>query len=204
MRSIDLCGIGISKLSRSVIAAAILGAAFSLAGCATMRESLKGLEDETKPDEFARAKAFLTEGNYEAAFKENQRILAEGNGAPDVALFNMGLIWASLNPKKDYPRALTSFKTLVNQHPHSAFAEQSKIWIQVLEEHQKLANEKQKLIDERQKLVDDRQKLVEEKRTSTREREALSQEREKLKYTLEKSRQLDMQIEKRRRQTQSR
>jgi tetratricopeptide (TPR) repeat protein len=189
--------IRVSKPHRRVIAATILGAVLSLAGCAAMEESFKGLDGEKKPDEFGRAKALLAEGNYEAAFKENQKLLTEGRAAPDVALFNMGLISASLSPRKDYPRALTSFQTLVNQHPHSAFAEQAKVWIQVLEEHQKLVHEKQRLMEERQK-------LVEEKRASTREREALSQDREKLKYTVEKSRQLDMQIEKRRRQTQSR
>jgi hypothetical protein len=185
----DFRRIEVSKLSRRLITVAILGTVLSLGGCATLQESLRGL-GEKKADEFTHAKALLTEGNYEAAFKENQKLLAEGKGAPDVALFNMGLISASLNPKKDYPRALTSFKTLVNQYPGSTFAEQARVWIQVLEERQKLAEEKQK--------------LLEEKRAATREREALSQEREKLKYSVEKSRQLDMQIEQRRRQTQSR
>jgi hypothetical protein len=114
-----------------------------------------------------------------------------GTAAPDVALFNMGLISAhSSNLKRDYPRALSSFKTLVNQYPESPFMEQAKVWIQVLEERQRIAGE--------------RQKLLEEKRNLTREREALSQEREKLKYTVEKTRQLDIEIEKRRRKTQSR
>jgi hypothetical protein len=188
--------IHVTQLSRRWLVAALFGAVLSSGGCATLRETL-GSPSEKKPDEFARPKALLAEGNYEAAFKENERLLAEGKAAPDVALFNMGLISASLNPRKDYARALTSFKTLVNQYPGSTFAEQAKVWIQVLQERQKLAEEKHKLIEEKQKLVED-------KRAATREREALSQEREKLKYTVEKSRQLDMQIEKRRRQTQSR
>jgi hypothetical protein len=180
------------------LAAATLGAVLSLAGCATIQESPKDLESENKPDQFERAKNLFTQGNYAAALKENQRVLAEEKGAHDVALFNMGVISAySLNPQKDYPRALTSFKTLVNQHPQSPLTKQAEVWIQVLEEHQRIANEKQKLVDERQK-------LLEGKRTLTREREVLSQEREKLKYAVEKSQQLDIQIEKRRRQTQNR
>jgi tetratricopeptide (TPR) repeat protein len=196
MKNTDDSGrIHVPKLSRRWLAAAFFGVLLSLSGCATLRERVGGLR-EKNPDEFARHKALLVEGNYEAAFKENEKLLAEGKGAPDVALFNMGLISASLNPRKDYPRALTSFKTLVNQYPDSMFAEQAKVWIHVLQERQKLAEEKQKLVEEKQKLAED-------KRASTREREALSQEREKLKYTVEKSRQLDMKIEKRRRQTQS-
>ena len=105
-----------------------------------------------------------------------------------MALFNIGLISAhSSNPNKDHQRALNSFKTLVGQYPSSRLAEQARIWIQVIEEHYRLA--------------DERQKLVEEKRMLTREREILSQEREKLRYIAEKSRQVDLEIEKRRRQT---
>ncbi len=58
--------------------------------------------------------------------------------------------------------------------------EPAKTWITVLEEHQKIADEKRSL---------------------TKEREALVQEKDKLKYTIEKSRQVDIEIEKRRRGT---
>ena len=138
----------------------------------------------------ARATSLFNEGNYDAAFQENQRLLAERKTAPDLALFNMGLIYAySLNPKKDYSTALGYFKTVVAQYPQSPICEQSKVWVQVLEEHQKI--------------VDERQKLVEEKRILTRERESLAQEREKLKQAVDKSRRLDIEIDKRRRQMQS-
>ena len=43
--------------------------------------------------------------------------------------------------------------------------------------------------------------MADEKRTTTKERESLMQEKEKLKYTIEKSRQVDVEIEKRRRGT---
>ena len=181
------CGIAMPTPtgSRSLLSTALLATVLSMAGCATFQES------EKTPDPFERAKILFAEGNYEAAFKENQRLLVQARGAPDVALFNMAHISAfSLNPKKDYARALGSFKSLVNQHPESPLTEPAKAWIQVLEEHQKIAGEKQKLLEERRILA--------------REKETLSQEKEKLKYTVEKSRQLDIEIEKRRRQTQSR
>ena len=168
---------------------AAMAALLSFTGCATLQvEPDAAPEKIAKPNPFAHATALLNEGNYGAALKENQRLLAEKKAAPDVALFNMGLISAhSSNPRKDYPRALNSFKTLTLQYPRSPLMEQAKIWIQVIEEHQRI--------------VDERQKLVEEKRVLTREREVLSQEREKLKYTDEKSRQVDLDIEKRRRKT---
>jgi hypothetical protein len=168
----------------------VLAALLSLAGCATMRINSMGSGTESNAEYIERSKALFTEGNYEAALKENQKALAEKKVALDVALFNMGLISAySSNPQKDYPKALVSFRTLVSQYPQSPLAEQAKVWVLVLEEHQKI--------------TEDKQKLVEEKRALTRERELLSLEREKLKYTAEKLRQVDIEIEKRRRQTLS-
>jgi outer membrane protein assembly factor BamD (BamD/ComL family) len=128
---------------------------------------------------FEQSNALFYRGQYEAAYNENQKILQEGRGAPDVALFNMGMISAhSANPKKNYPRALSSFRTLIAEYPQSPLIEPAKTWIQVLEEYQKLADEKRVLM---------------------REREAFVHEKDKLKYTVEKSQQVDVDIEKRRR-----
>lgn len=183
------------------VCAAVLLAFFFLAGCATLwepstvREPSQEVEAERKTDPFERSKALIAEGNYEAAYQENHKILSEGQGAADVALFNMGMVSAySLNPRRNYPRALTCFTTLVNDHPQSPLVEQARLWIQVL-------RERQKMVDEKQRVLEEKQKLIEEKRTLIREREILSQEKEQLKYTVEKSRQIDIEIEKLRRQT---
>jgi hypothetical protein len=128
--------------------------------------------------------------NFEVALKENQAALASGKIAPDVALYNTGFIWAHpANPKKDSAKAIHSFQTLVAEHPRSSLLEPAKTWIQILEQQQKI--------------VEERRKLTEEKRTLDKEREMLAQERQKLNYANEKSRQLDLEIEKRRRQTLS-
>lgn len=178
------------KMHHFLTAFAAVSAFFFFFGCATVRQNSRDPKSD-RSDQFALAKVLFKEGNYEAAMKENQQLLSEGKAPGDMALYNIGLISAcSLNPKKDYLKAVDTFKKLVSQYPHSSFVEEAKVWIQVLEEHQKIAEE--------------RQKFLEEKRNLTREREILSQEREKLKYTVEKSRQLDIEIEKRRRQTQSR
>jgi len=129
---------------------------------------------------FERANALLSEGQYESAYNETQRILKEESDARDLALFNLGMISAhSANPKKNYPRALSYFRTLVKEYPQSPVAEPAKTWIQVLEEYQRMSEEKRLLV---------------------REREVLMQEKEKLKYANEKSRQVDVEIEKRRRE----
>jgi tetratricopeptide (TPR) repeat protein len=184
-------GIPVMKAFQDLFCAAALFAAFFfLAACATVREQIKSLQShrETKP--FERSEALFAQGNFDAAFEENQKALSDGTGAPDVALFNMGLISAySLNPKRDYQKALGFFRKVVD-HPKSPLIEQAKVWIQVLEEHEKMTS--------------DKQRLAEEKRALTREKELLSHEKAKLRNMVEKSRQVDIDIERRRRQAQTR
>ncbi|MGE5219050.1 MAG: hypothetical protein ACM3SP_18805 [Chloroflexota bacterium] len=134
----------------------------------------------------ARGPIVQTPTNFDTVLRENQAALAKRKGAQDLALYNVGVILADpSNPKREPAKAMHSFKTLVTEHPRSAYAEQAKTWIHVLEQQQKIADEKQK--------------LAAEKRALNREREMLLQERQKLKYASEKSQQLDMEIERRRR-----
>lgn len=176
------------KVLQGLFCVAIWAATFSLVGCGAVSENMKGLQSGGQTE--SRSDALFAQGDYDGAFKENQKALGDGRGEADVALFNMGLISAySLNPKKDYATAFVYFRKVVQDYPHSKLTEQAKVWIQVLEEHQRVMEEKQK--------------LAEEKKTLTRERELLSQERERLKQTVEKSRQVDIDIENRRRQTQT-
>jgi hypothetical protein len=165
---------------RSVTA---LSACFIVIGCTTGEFGVGS--------DSGRGPIVQTPTNFETALKQNRAALAERKGAQDLALYNIGVILAHpSNPRRDQTKAVQSFKTLVAEHPRSTYAEQAKAWIQVLEQQQKLA--------------DERQKLAEEKRSLTREREMLLQERQKLNYANEKSQQLDMEIEKRRRQSLTR
>jgi hypothetical protein len=171
------------RKSNSLLAAAALILCAFIAGCATMEQQPPAIDSPTGNS--------ILPSNFDQALKENQRALAEGKGPPDVALFNIGVVSAhSANPKKDYSRALLAFRSLVKDHPSSPRAEQAKIWIQALEQIQKNTEEIQK--------------LAEEKRAVARERDLVVQERNKLNYATEKSRQLDAEIEKRRRQSLNR
>jgi hypothetical protein len=168
---------------------------FGLISCSSITETVQGPSPEP-----VKHPAIMTSApaNFEVALKENQMALAAGKMAPDIALYNTGVLLAHpSNPKKDYPKAIHSFQTLIAEHPRSSLHEPAKTWIQVLEQQQKVA-------EQQQKVAEDRRKLAEEKRALDREREMLSQERQKLNYATEKSRQLDLEIEKRRRQTLSR
>ena len=172
-----------SCILRSTIGAAALLLCSLIAGCSTTEQQPQGANSPSG--------GLIIPSNFDQALKENQKALAEGKGPLDIPLYNIGVVFAhSANPKRDYPRALLSFRTLVKDYPSSPRAEQAKIWIQALEQNQKNSEEGQKLADE--------------KRALSRERDQLAQERSKLNYTIEKSRQLDAEIEKRRKQSLNR
>jgi Skp family chaperone for outer membrane proteins len=155
---------------------------FSLSGCSKLGEFVQG----SGSAQVDHRRVLQTPANFDIALKENQAALGQNKPAPDIALFNIGVILAHpSNPKKDSSRALLSFKALVKEHPQSALLEPSKTWIQVLELQQEVDAE--------------RRNLAEEKRALSRDREALAREREKLDYANQKSLQLDLEIEKRRR-----
>ena len=177
--TIDFCW-RISRPARRFCGKAMLGASLFLVGFAT------GAIDPG----YDHGQIGQTPSNFEIALKQNQTALFERKGSPDVALYNIGLILSHpSNPRKDQPKALHSFKTLVTDHPRSPLVNPAKTWIQVLEQQQKNAEERQRLADE--------------KRTLAREREMLLQERQKLNYANERSQQLDVEIDKRRRQSLS-
>jgi hypothetical protein len=161
-------------------AAVVINACLMVAGCST--------GELGSASDYSRGPIVQTPANFDTALRQNQAALAERKGAQDLALYNIGLILAHpSNPRRDPTKAVQSFKTVVTEHPRSMYAEQAKTWIQVLEQQQKIA--------------DERHKLAEEKRALAREREMLAQERQKLNYANEKSQQLDMEIERRRRQS---
>ena len=162
-----------------------------LSGCAQVLDGTARASNQTLAnDSLARAKRLFQEGNYEASLKENENALAlaAGKTPADEALFNMGLIAAhSNNPAKNYSRALILFDRLVREYPESRLTEQGKVWIEVLREHQKVAEERKGLIQEKQML--------------TKEKLALAREREKLNQSIEQSRKVDVDIEEKRRKS---
>ena len=118
-----------------------------------MERSRAGEESSPPPqDSFPRVKIHLEQGNFEAALEESQRALSSSGktAAKDRALFQMGLIYAaSRNPKRDLEKSLSLFLRLVKEYPQSPFAAEAKIWIDLLQENQKLSRmiEKSKEVD---------------------------------------------------------
>lgn len=117
----------------------------SLTGCATLKEM--EAKRETR-ETLVTAQKLLDQGDYEGALKENQKVLSLYDNVPpgDEALFNAGLIYAHYGyPKRDCKKSLDLFKRLVQMFPHSPLVGQTKIWIGILQENERLSREIEEL-----------------------------------------------------------
>jgi TolA-binding protein len=78
----------------------------------------------------------LAQGDFQGALQANREVLDQfPRSAPgDVALFNMGLIHIHhTNPKKDIGQAQNYFSRLLKEFPDSPRAEETRVWIGILE-----------------------------------------------------------------------
>jgi tetratricopeptide (TPR) repeat protein len=139
------------------------------------QEKMK-LEEECEAGRrLLRNRELISQGKYEEALKEIEKILAASPRHPleDEALFQMGLIYSQPgNPKKDYAKSINHFKKLMKDYPQSSWSELAKAWTGMLQEN-------------------DRLNQAIEKSNQTIER---------LNQTIEKSKQVDIEIEEKRRE----
>lgn len=151
---------------------------FGLAGCAFLK-SLRE-RDEARVS-FQRGQRLLANGDYDGALTENQKALSLAASQPpaDEALFQMALIYAHPdNPKRDQRRALALFRRVIHEHAKSPVAEQARVWIGVLQSSEKLAQANEKLNQAVEKLTHTNEKLTEQ---------------------IQKSKQIDIEIEEKKR-----
>jgi tetratricopeptide (TPR) repeat protein len=114
----------------------------------TKHEETKFEEYDESREYLIRSKKLLAQGNYEGAIAENHKVLSlsDRRSMKDEALFNLGLIYAHFrNPQKDIEKSLEYFKRLIKNYPKSAFVEQAKIWVAILEENEELSYHIQRL-----------------------------------------------------------
>ena len=134
---------------------------FSLAGVMVLSLFSCALLQETRDHEEAktyllRGQKCLAQGDFDGSLNETQKALALSPNQPpaDDALYTLGLVYAHFgNVKKDYARSLGFFEQLMREFPTSPFAQEAKIWANVLQENKdhaqiienlKLATEKLK------------------------------------------------------------
>ena len=116
---------------------------FSLAGVMVLSLLSCALLQETRDREEAKAyllrgQKCLAQGDFDGSLTETQKALALSPSQPpaDDALYTLGLVYAHFgNAKKDYGRSLGFFEQLMREFPRSPFAQEAKIWANVLQEN---------------------------------------------------------------------
>ena len=158
----------------------------------------------------ASAQQELLRGDYEGSLKSYERaiVMAQNQPPADMATYNVGLVLAHpLNPKNDRPKAITAFNRVIATYPDSVWAEQARVWINVLNEAEEAKREiaktkqlaaKSQEESERSRQAAEKSKLEVDK--SRLELDKSRQEIDKMKQMIEKSKQIDIEIEKKRRE----
>ncbi len=191
-------------------------------GCATMAKSWEELNQQSaspegkpvpsdvgaatsalKKDDLARiylrnGKKFLIEGDYQGSLREFQKVVALlGKASPaDEAVFYTGMVYVYWgNPKKDYGQAMTFLKRVVKEYPKSPFLLQADTWVGILLARETLVGENEKLIKAAAKLEKDNERLARENEKWIKEHEKWIRENEKLTKMLEEYKQVDIDIE---------
>ena len=139
-----------------------------LSGCVTLEkvtapETAGDTRNIGKPEDSAKSMAAILERaaqlcsqrDYDGALRENERVLSlAGKNPPgDRALFNMGLIYAhGENPKKDYEKASQFLQRMIQDYPQSSLADEAKTWARVLQENARSRQESERFRRENEKL----------------------------------------------------
>ena len=104
-------------------------------------EPREALELREANDYLNAAQSLLAKGDFEGSLRENQKVLnlLKDQSPADTAIFQMGLVYVHpKNPKKDNKRAIYFFNRVIKGYPESAWVEQAKIWVGVLDGVEKL------------------------------------------------------------------
>jgi hypothetical protein len=122
--------------------------------------------------------------------QEDQKNLHASANMPTTAevLFNTGLSYADpRDPRKDHNRSVTTFKRLIKEHPKSVWADRSHILLDVLQENARL----------RKQSTDNQQENARLRKQSTDNQ----QENARLKQIIEQSKNVDIEIEQKKRES---
>jgi hypothetical protein len=148
------------------------------------RDAEEKRKEETARAHLLKGQKLFAQGDFEGAISENQIIVTffQGKSPMEEALFMLGLIYAHPdNPNKNFSKALDLMKRVVKEYPASVFVQQAKAWIGLLLINEKAVKENDKLTKENDKLL--------------KENEKLTKELEKMSKMLEEYKQVDIEIE---------
>ncbi|MFQ5850102.1 MAG: hypothetical protein ACE5JU_05870 [Candidatus Binatia bacterium] len=164
-----------------------------------MQDITKRIEAEGS---LLRSQQYVARGDFEAAIKENARVLSLSGDSPpsDQALFNLGLIYAHYeNPQRNYRKSLVLFRRLLKDYSKSYLFDRTRIWVGLLEEIQSTDKEFERLNRTIEKLNGENQRLNKKIEKSRKENQRLNNEINELIYMIKRSKQVDIEVEKKKR-----
>lgn len=96
-------------------------------------------QDQARPH-LVRGHRLFAQGDYDGSLHEMQKVLLLVTGKPpaDEALFTISLIYTHPdNPKRDLGKSISSFRRVIREYPQSLWADQAKMWVDVIQENEK-------------------------------------------------------------------
>lgn len=178
-----------------------------LSGCSLLRD---WREQRQIRDSMLQGHSLFVYGDYDGAVAQfRQALVLAGDHAPaDAAVYNIGLIYAHPeNPKRDNRKALEAFSQVTSEYARSPWAEQARIWVDLLQQVEisrqeaeltREAMEESKQAIERSRQDAEKFKLAAEKSKQEVDRTRL--EMEKSRQALERANQIDIEIEQKKRE----
>ncbi len=182
----------------------VAGLILAMSGCGALKEAT---DRQQAQHSILLSQKLLAQGDYEGSLRENQQValLFAEQSPGDEAIFNMALIYTDeRNPKKDYQVAIGLLKKLQTSYPKSPLVAQSRVWVGVLEEHERLAQTNERLTQTNDKLAEHNDKLSQANEKLVQANEKLVQANEKLNQVIKKSQQVDLEIELKKREKERR
>jgi outer membrane protein assembly factor BamD (BamD/ComL family) len=166
-------------------------------------DAQKDKNSESSKAGLLEAKKLFRNGEYEAAFREYQKVVVLLNKKPpaDEALFFMGLILAyPENPRKDFRRSIELMRNVISDFPLSYYYEPAKAWLGVLQENEKLSRTSEKVHQEKETLAKELERLSRAHDKTVKDYEKIVRENERLNKMMEEYKQVDIEMEGRKRE----
>jgi hypothetical protein len=177
-----------------------------VSGCSLWQESSRQREMR---ESLQAGNQMLVHGDFDGSLKAFQSVVLTAQDKPpaDVAVYKTGVLFAHPhNPKRDLRKAMSAFSQVVTSFPSSGWAEQARVWVELLkeaEEAKQKAEQSREAIERSQlELEKNRQAMEKSKQEMERSRAELErtrQEIEKTRQVIEKSKQVDIEIDQKRR-----
>jgi outer membrane protein assembly factor BamD (BamD/ComL family) len=101
--------------------------------------------------DFQQAGDSTKQGNYKESLSKYEQIMSRHPSIGDVALFKMGLIYASAKyQQKDYQKSMECFQRVIKYYPESSYRQDSDVLIFLINE---ISNRDKRVVNQRRQIL---------------------------------------------------